>query len=55
MLANFASPWNCIYSAAKLKEDPLFPQTHILGTGAFASSSTSRATIGPASASSTIS
>ncbi|HYM04807.1 MAG TPA: ABC transporter substrate-binding protein, partial [Stellaceae bacterium] len=21
MLANFASPWNCIYSAAKLKED----------------------------------
>ncbi len=36
MLANFASPWNCIYSAAKLKEDPLFPQTHILGSGAFA-------------------
>ncbi len=35
MLANFASPWNCIYSATKLKEDPLFPQTHILGTGAF--------------------
>jgi peptide/nickel transport system substrate-binding protein len=35
MLANFASPWNCIYSAAKLKEDPLFPRTHILGTGAF--------------------
>ena len=24
MLANFASPWNCIYNAAKLKEDPLF-------------------------------
>ena len=35
MLANFASPWNCIYSAEKLKEDPLFPQTHILGSGAF--------------------
>jgi peptide/nickel transport system substrate-binding protein len=35
MLANFASPWNCIYSAAKLKEDPLFPKTHILGTGPF--------------------
>lgn len=35
MLANFASPWNCIYSAAKLEEDPLFPRTHILGTGAF--------------------
>jgi len=35
MLANFASPWNCIYSAPKLKEDPLFPKTHILGTGPF--------------------
>jgi len=35
MLANFASPWNCIYSAAKLKEDPLFPQKHILGSGGF--------------------
>ena len=35
MLANFASPWNCIYSAAKLKEDPLFPKTHILGSGPF--------------------
>jgi peptide/nickel transport system substrate-binding protein len=35
MLANFASPWNCIYSAAKLHEDPLFPKTHILGSGPF--------------------
>src|SRR5262245_35911623 len=35
MLANFASPWNCIYSAAKLKEDPLYPKTHVLGTGPF--------------------
>ncbi len=35
MLANFASPWNCIYSAAKLEQDPLFPEKHILGTGAF--------------------
>jgi peptide/nickel transport system substrate-binding protein len=35
MLANFASPWNCIYSAAKLKDDPLFPRTHILGSGPF--------------------
>ncbi|HET7595217.1 MAG TPA: ABC transporter substrate-binding protein, partial [Stellaceae bacterium] len=35
MLANFASPWNCIYSAAKLKDDPLFPKTHILGSGPF--------------------
>jgi peptide/nickel transport system substrate-binding protein len=35
MLANFASPWNCIYSAARLASDPQFPKTHILGTGAF--------------------
>jgi peptide/nickel transport system substrate-binding protein len=35
MLPNFASPWNCIYSAAKLAEDPSFPKTHILGTGPF--------------------
>jgi peptide/nickel transport system substrate-binding protein len=35
MPANFASPWNCIYSAAKLAEDPNFPKTHILGTGPF--------------------
>jgi peptide/nickel transport system substrate-binding protein len=35
MLANFASPWNCIYRAAKLAEDPQFPKTHIDGTGAF--------------------
>ncbi len=34
-LINFASPWNCIYSAAKLKEDPKFPEKTILGTGAF--------------------
>ena len=36
MLANFASPWNCIYSGTKLAEDPQFPKTHILGTGPFA-------------------
>ena len=35
MLANFASPWNCIYSAAKLKDDPTFPIKNILGSGAF--------------------
>lgn len=35
MLANFASPWDCIYSAAKLKEDPKFPERNILGTGPF--------------------
>lgn len=35
MLASFASPWNCIYSAAKLAGDPHYPETHILGTGPF--------------------
>src|SRR5947207_10867737 len=35
MLANFASPWNCIYSAVKLAKDPQFPKTHVLGTGPF--------------------
>ncbi len=35
MLQNFASPWNCIYSAEKLAEDPRFPQTNIMGTGPF--------------------
>jgi peptide/nickel transport system substrate-binding protein len=35
MLENFASEWNSIYSAAKLRQDPLFPLTHVLGTGAF--------------------
>jgi peptide/nickel transport system substrate-binding protein len=35
MLEKFASPWNCIYRAAKLAEDPLFPKTNVLGTGPF--------------------
>ncbi|MSP81193.1 MAG: ABC transporter substrate-binding protein [Rhodospirillales bacterium] len=35
MLAQFASPWDCIYSAAKLKEDPKFPEKNIMGTGPF--------------------
>lgn len=35
MLTHFASPWNCIYSATKLKEDPQFPAKTVLGTGAF--------------------
>src|SRR3954452_11332182 len=35
MLANFASPWNCIYSAPKLASDPNFPKTNVLGTGPF--------------------
>ena len=35
METHFASPWNCIYRAAKLKEDPKFPEKTIVGTGAF--------------------
>lgn len=35
MLASFASPWNCIYNAAKVTEDPHYPETHVLGTGPF--------------------
>ena len=35
MLNNFASPFNCIYSAAKLKQNPKYPATEIMGTGAF--------------------
>jgi peptide/nickel transport system substrate-binding protein len=34
-LDGFASPWNCIYSAAKLQEDPRYPETEVMGTGAF--------------------
>ena len=35
MLDGFASPWNCIYSAAKLKDNPKFPENNVLGTGPF--------------------
>ena len=35
MLTNFASPWDCVYSAAKLKEDPKFPERNVMGTGPF--------------------
>jgi len=41
MLANFASPWNCVYSAAKLAQDPNFPNPSCL-------SSTSRGRSGAA-------
>ncbi len=35
MLANFASPWDCIYSADRLAQDPNFPRQNIMGTGPF--------------------
>jgi peptide/nickel transport system substrate-binding protein len=34
-LENFASPWNGIYSAARLADDPHFPHKHVLGSGPF--------------------
>ena len=35
MLINFASPFDCIYRAAKLNEDAKFPERNVLGTGPF--------------------
>ena len=35
MLEHFASPWNCIYAAKVLAEDPNAPKTKINGTGPF--------------------
>jgi peptide/nickel transport system substrate-binding protein len=35
MLTEFASPWNCIYSAAKLAADPLYPAKEVMGSGPF--------------------
>jgi peptide/nickel transport system substrate-binding protein len=34
-LTVLASPWNCIYSAKKLAEDPTYPASTIMGTGPF--------------------
>jgi peptide/nickel transport system substrate-binding protein len=35
MLDHFASPWNCVYAAKTLAEDPNLPRTKINGTGPF--------------------
>ena len=35
MLLHFASPFNCVYSAKKLKVNPRYPETEVMGTGAF--------------------
>jgi peptide/nickel transport system substrate-binding protein len=35
LMNNIASPWSCIYSAAKLAVDERFPERHLLGTGPF--------------------
>jgi peptide/nickel transport system substrate-binding protein len=31
----FASPWHCLYSAAKLAQDPKYPERNVMGTGPF--------------------
>jgi peptide/nickel transport system substrate-binding protein len=35
MIYAFAVPWNAIYSAAKLREDPRWPATHVMGSGPY--------------------
>jgi peptide/nickel transport system substrate-binding protein len=35
MLYAFANPFNCVYSAAKLKSDPEYPAHRVMGTGPF--------------------
>ena len=35
MIAIFASPWNCVYSAKKLAQDPNYPAKEPMGTGPF--------------------
>ncbi len=35
LLETFANPWNCIYSAEKLAENPNYPSTDVMGTGPF--------------------
>ena len=55
MLTNFASPWDCIYSAAKLNADPNFPIKNVLGSGPFKFGAMRRDRAGSASASPIIS
>jgi peptide/nickel transport system substrate-binding protein len=35
MLDYFASPFNCIYSARRLQQEPNYPATNVMGTGAY--------------------
>jgi len=34
-MALLASPFNCVYSAAKLKQNPRYPETEVMGSGAY--------------------
>jgi peptide/nickel transport system substrate-binding protein len=35
LILQFASPFNCVYSAAELAKDPNYPAKKVMGTGAF--------------------
>jgi len=35
VLGTFASPWNCVYSAALLASDPTYPKEKVMGSGPF--------------------
>jgi peptide/nickel transport system substrate-binding protein len=35
MLLTLASPWNCLLSAAKIKDDPRWPEKNIMGSGPY--------------------
>lgn len=35
LLANIASPWNCVYSKARLDIDPRYPEKNVMGSGPF--------------------
>ncbi|HEY4253804.1 MAG TPA: ABC transporter substrate-binding protein [Roseomonas sp.] len=35
IMDTFASPWNSLFSAARLRQDPTFPARNIMGTGPF--------------------
>ena len=35
IMDTFASPWNSIFSAARLRQDPSFPVRNVMGTGPF--------------------
>lgn len=35
VLGTFASPWNCVYSAALLASDPDYPKRKVMGSGPF--------------------
>jgi peptide/nickel transport system substrate-binding protein len=34
-MAFLASPFNCVFSAAKLKQNPKYPETEVMGSGAY--------------------